>query len=291
MDNIIVSNSIKNKIYNIRGKQVMLDRDLAELYGVETKQLNRVVKRNKKRFPEEFCFQLSKEEYKTISTSLRCQFGTIENLRGRHVKYNPFAFTEQGVSMLSALLKSDTAIDISIKIIKAFVAMRHFLIKNAEVFMRLDKVERKQIEYDDNFNQIFNAIESKQLTPNQGIFYDGQVFDAYKFVCDLIKQASKSIILIDNFIDESVLVLLSKKKEDVKVTIYTYEVSEQLNLDIHKFNKQYGNMEIKEFKKSHDRFLIIDEKTYHIGASLKDLGKKWFAFSKLELNILDNLKK
>jgi hypothetical protein len=273
---------IKSKIHTFRGKQVILDRDLAELYRVETRELNKSVKRNNKRFPEEFMFQLDLNEF----SNLMCQFGTS---RWGGTRKKPYAFTEQGVAMLSTLLKSDTAIDMSIKIIKAFVSMRHFLIENKGIFQKFQQIDQKLIEHDGNFNKIFNAIESKQLKPDEGIFYDGQLFDAYKFVCDLIRKASKSIILIDNFIDESVLVLLSKKKVDVKVIIYTNEVSEQLNLDIHKFNKQYGNMEIKEFKKSHDRFLIIDNETYHIGASLKDLGKKWFAFSRLELNILDKL--
>jgi hypothetical protein len=296
---IILSNDvIKNKIYTIRDKQVILDRDLAELYGVKTKVLNQAVKRNIERFPNEFCFRLTEKEFKevlnqykynNINSNLKSQIVTS---RWGGIRKLPQVFTEQGVSMLSALLKSDAAVDMSIKIIKAFVSMRHFLMKNAEVFMRLDKVERKQIEHDDNFNKIFNAIESKQLTPKQDIFFEGQIFVAHKFIVDLIKQASKSIILIDNYIDENVLTLLSNKNKDVSIKIYTANLSDKLILAKDKFNKQYDNLEIKEFKKSHDRFLIIDKQAYHIGASLKDVGKKWFCFSKIEkdsIKILDNL--
>jgi phage regulator Rha-like protein len=313
--------SIKSKIYTLRGVQVMLDRDLAELYEVETGHLNRAVKRNKERFPEGFIFKLTKEEYeKTYSTSLRCQNGilenkpkinslrsqfvtlnirkdlryqngTLESTRGKHSKYLPYAFTEQGVAMLSATLRSKTAIKTSILIMEAFVAMRHFLLQNANIFQKFQQIDQKLITYDDNFNKIFKAIEDKQITPKQGIFFDGQIFDAYVFVSDLVKSANNSIILIDNFIDDSVLTILSKKKEAVNVTIYTNNISEQLNLDMHKFNRQYKNLELKQFNKAHDRFLIIDSQIYHIGASLKDLGKRWFAFCKLEsFDIIQKLK-
>jgi hypothetical protein len=298
MDNgLVVRNTIKEKIHTIRGKQVMLDRDLANLYQVETKVLNQAVKRNRERFPERYMFRLAQNEFKSLRIydySLRSQNVTLENLRGKHSKYLPFVFTEQGVAMLSAVLKSKNAIIMSIKIIDAFVAMRHFLMQNAQVFQRLDNVERKQIEYqvksDDNFNKIFKAIESKQLTPNQGIFYYNQIYDAFKFTVDLIKQANREIILIDNYIDESVLTLLSNKNKDVNITIYTANVSEKLTLAKNKFNKQYGNLELKEFTKSHDRFLIIDKQTYHIGASLKDVGKRWFAFSKINIDIVGKIK-
>jgi phage regulator Rha-like protein len=284
-DLILSNDIIKSKIHTIRGKQVILDRDLAEWYGVETKQL----KRNKKRFPKEFCFQLSEKEFSLINIqNLRCQNGTSSLSHGG-TRYISYVFTEQGVTMLSALLKSDKAIEMSIKIIKAFVAMRHFLIQNANIFQKFQQIDQQFIEYDSNFNKIFKAIESKQLTPKQDIFFDGQIFEAYKFVVDLIKQAKKEIILIDNFIDESVLTLLSNKNKDVSITIYTAKVSDALVLAEKKFNKQYNNLEIKEFTKSHDRFLIIDNQTYHIGASLKDLGKKWFAFNKMNIDILDKL--
>ncbi|MFT4326672.1 MAG: ORF6N domain-containing protein [Candidatus Woesearchaeota archaeon] len=268
---------LKPQIYTIRGKQVMLDRDLAELYGVETKYLKRQVRRNIERFPVFFCFELSDEEFE----NWRSQFVT-SNSDKKGLRYSPFAFTEQGVSMLSTVLKSDKAIEISIQIMEAFIQMRHFLQENASIFQRLDRIELKQLEYDSNFNQIFKAIERKQLTPNQGIFFDGQLFDAHTFIINLIKQAKKEIILIDNYIDEVTLTLLSNKKENIQITIYTKEITKQLHLATEKFNTQYNNLTIKSFNKSHDRFLIIDDTTYHLGASLKDAGKKWFAFSILK---------
>ena len=208
---------------------------------------------------------------------------TLKKGRGEHRKYLPYAFTEQGVAMLSGILKSKTAIRVSIQIINAFVAMRNFIAANAEIFQRLNRVEIKQIEHDKKFVEIFDAIQSKGIKPEKGIFFEGEVFDSYKFVSDLIRTAEKSIILIDNYIDDSVLLLFSKRKKDVSFTIFTKEISRQLVLDIKKYNQQYAPIEIKEFKHSHDRFLILDNKeVYHIGASLKDLGKKWFAFSRLE---------
>ena len=281
---VIDEQNIKNKIYTIRGVQVMLDEDLAKLYQVETKVFNQAVKRNIARFPKHFRFQLTKEEYEYV---LRSQIVTLkENLnkdmRGKHRKYLPYVFTEQGVSMLSAVLKSDIAIEVSIKIIDAFVNMRKFLLSNASIFQRLDNIEHKLLKHDENFDKVFKAIEDKSIKPKQGIFYDGEIFDAYKFINELIKSAKRSIILIDNYIDETTLTLFSKVP-DIKVTIYTKNISKQLKLDYKRYNQQYKNIELKEFKNSHDRFLIIDEKEiYHIGASLKDLGKKWFAFSKFD---------
>ena len=189
--------------------------------------------------------------------------------------------------MLSAVLRSETAVKISIQIIKAFVAMRKFITTNAQIFHRLDAVEQKQLEQkvetDEKFDRIFNAIESKEITPKQGIFFDGQIFDAYKFVSDLIRRAKKSIIIIDNYIDDSVLLLLTKRKKSVTVKIFTKTISKQLSLDVKKYNSQYPPVEIKKFKYAHDRLIIIDDKeVFHFGASLKDLGKKWFAFSRLE---------
>lgn len=273
----------------------MLDRDLAELYGVETRYLNKAVKRNKERFLEKFCFQLTQEELQ----SWLFQFGTsntstLENNIPSSIKMGlrklPYVFTEQGVAMLSGVLRSKKAIGVSINIMEAFVAMRHFLQENASVFQRLNRIELKQIEYDKNFNKIFNAIEQKQLTPSQGVFYDGQLYDAHTFVVDLMKSAQKEIILIDNYVSEDTLTLLSHKKSEVKVSIYTKEITQKLQLAQTKFNEQYKHLEIIKFTKSHDRFLIIDKTIYHIGASLKDLGKKWFAFSKLsDTDILEKL--
>lgn len=286
---------IREKILIIRGQYVILDNDLAVFYGVETRRLNEQVKRNKERFPTEFMFQLTKEEYNSLMSqiaipnniSLRSQNATLEKGRGKHRKYLPYVFTEQGVAMLSAVLKSETAVKMSIQIIKAFVAMRRFLVNNAGVFQRLDKLELKQIETDKKFEQVFNALQNKDLEPKQGIFFDGQIFDAYRFVSGLIRKADKSIILIDNYIDESVLDLFTKKKKFVEIIILTKNISQALKLDVKKFNAQYPKISIKEFNKAHDRFIIIDDKeVYHFGASLKDLGKKWFAFQKLDKSAL-----
>ncbi len=294
-DLVLKNQNIKDKIFTLRGVQVMLDRDLAELYGVETKQLNRAVKRNIERFPKEFMFQLTKEE----SEFLRFQFGTLNNdennKRGKHSKYLSYVFTEHGVSMLAGILRSERAIKINIQIIKTFISMKNFISQNAGIFQRLDNVEKKQIEYqiknDKNFDKIFKALEDKSIKPKQGIFFDGQIFDAYKFANDLIKTAKKEIVLIDNYIDENTLLLFSKVKK-IKVTIFTKEISNKLKLDLEKYNSQYSPIEIKQFKNSHDRFLIIDNKQiYHFGASLKDLGKKWFAFNKFEIDAVDMLKK
>ena len=303
MSNLVLKEiNIRNKIYTFRGKQGMLDEDLAFIYGVETKYLNRAVKRNIERFPEDFRFQLTEEEYET----LRFQFGTSKIPRndsklvsspttsgkrgGR--RYLPYIFTEQGVSMLSAVLHSETAIQVSIRIMNAFVNMRKFLSVNAAIFQKFDYIEQKLLKHDKNFEKIFNAIESKEVKPKQGIFFNGQIFDAYVLVSNLIKSAKRSILLIDNYIDETVLTLFAKRKKNVSVTIYTKKISKQLALDLNKFNQQYTPIEIKEFKDTHDRFLIIDKKhIYHFGASLKDLGKKWFAFSKFEIGAIDILNK
>jgi hypothetical protein len=274
---IINEQNIQNKIYTIRGVHVMLDRDLAKLYQVETKVFNQAVKRNIKRFPESFRFQLTKIEFE----NLRSQIVTFkENL---NTKYLPYVFTEQGVSMLSAILKSDIAIDVSIKIIESFVNMRKIINSNTPMFERFERVDQRLSLHDENFNTLFKALEDKSLIPTQGIFYNGQTFDAYKFINDLIKSAKKDIKLLDNYIDETVLTLFSKVP-NIKVTIYTKTITKQLRLDLEKYNSQYNNIEIKKFENSHDRFLIIAEtEVYHIGASLKDLGKKWFAFSRMDI--------
>ncbi len=284
---------IQRKIFTIRGKQVMLDSDLAELYQVTTKVLNQAVKRNINRFPREFRFQLTHEEKNELVTN--CD--RLNKLK--HSSVNPYVFTEQGVSMLSAVLRSKVAIFISIRIINAFVEMRKFLAENAKVFQRLSQIEVRQLKYqnktDKKFEQVFDALQSKSIQPKQGIFFDGQVFDAYVFVSELIKKAKKSIILIDNYIDESVLMILSKRNKNCSATIYTKNIPKQLQLDLKKHNEQYSPIEIKLLKNTHDRFMILDNKiVYHFGASLKDLGKKWFAFSRFDkdaLVILDKLDK
>jgi phage regulator Rha-like protein len=287
---------IQNRIFTIRTLQIMIDRDLADLYGVETKVLNQAVKRNIERFPESFRFQLTEEEGENLRSqiaisndSLRSQIVTLKSQRGKHRKYLPYAFTEQGVAMLSAVLRSETAVRVSIQIMQAFVDMRKFLLGNAQVFQRLDRIETRQLQYQNetekNFEQVFDALQSKDLKPKQGIFYDGQIFDAYTLVADIIRSAEKSIILIDNYIDDSVLKLFTKRKSGVTTVIYTQKISAVLTQDLKKHNSQYEPITAKKLKKSHDRFLIIDGITvYHIGASLKDLGNKWFAFSKIEID-------
>ena len=291
--------NIQSMIVTVRGVQVMLDRDLAVIYGVETKVLNQAVKRNMERFPQEFRFQLTQSEDQQLATNwerldLRSQVVTSSRHGGR--RYLPIAFTEQGVSMLSAVLRSDTAVKVSIKIINAFVEMRRFIQNNAQVFTRLDAVEQRQLvfesETEKNFEKVFQALERQEEPPKQGIFYDGQVYDAYRFAAELIRKAKKSLVLIDNYVDDSVLTLLSKRSSAVSCTIYTKAISKQLALDMEKHNQQYPPVDIKSFKEAHDRFLIIDgTEIYHIGASLKDLGKKWFAFSRFETGALEMLQK
>ena len=282
---IIASGNIKNMIFSFRGLQIMIDRDLAELYGVPTKRLNEQVKRNLNRFPDSFRFQLTDNE--KIELVANCD--RFKKLK--HSSVNPYAFTEQGVAMLSAVLHSHIAVEVSIKIMEAFVDMRKFILNNATIFQRLDNIEQKQIENDNKFELLFQALESNTIRPKQGIFYEGQIFDAYKFVADLIKGAEKHIVLIDNYVDETVLTLFGKNQR-VNVKIYTKNITKQLKLDLDKYNAQYKSIEIKKFNQAHDRFLIIDnKKIYHFGASLKDLGKKWFAFSKFDMNAIEVLKK
>jgi len=282
--NELTTLNIKSKIITLRGVQVMIDRDLAQLYDIETRALKQAVNRNKKRFPEDFMFILNEEDINfLVSQSV---IPSKKHLGGA----NPYVFTEQGVSNLASILSSDKAIDINIYIMRAFVAMRKFISQNASIFQRLDRVELKQLEHDQKFDKVFKALETNEK--KQGIFYDGQVFDAYTFVCDLVKNAKKEIVLIDNYVDESVLILFSKRKKGIFVKIYTKNISKQLKLDIEKFNSQYESITVKEFNNAHDRFMIIDSKeVYHFGASLKDIGKKWFAFSKFEKEALLMLNK
>lgn len=280
--NIIPQKEIENRIYSIRGKQVMLDTDLANIYQVETKVFNQAVKRNAERFPENFCFQLTSEEWEV----LRSQFVTLNIGRGQHRKYLPFVFTEQGIAMLSGVLKSTVAIKVSIEIMNAFVEMRKVLISNAALFHRLDKIELRQLEADQKFEEIFKALESDKLHCEKGVFYNGQIFDAYAFVSDIIRSAKTSIILLDNYVDDTVLTLLGKRNDGVTAVIYTKNISNQLRLDLQRYNSQYPLIEIELFSDAHDRFLIIDDtELYHIGASLKDLGKKWFAFSRMDIEV------
>lgn len=283
--NLITQTIVENRIFTIRGLQVMLDRDLAEMYDVLTKRLNEQVKRNMDRFPEQFCFQIAESE----KNELVANCDRFENLK--HSSSLPYAFTEQGVAMLSAILRSEIAIKVSIQIMQAFVQMRKIISDHSGIFQRLSGLEYKQIETDKKFEIIFDALQQKNNEPAQGIFYNGQIFDAYKFIADIIRKAQISILLIDNYIDDTVLTLFCKRRKNVNLTIYTKNISKQLALDLAKFNAQYEPAIIEEFKDAHDRFLVIDDKDlYHIGASLKDLGKKWFAFAKMDISLMDKLK-
>ena len=289
---IMPTNHIENLILDIRGQQVMLDRDLANLYGVDTKVLNQAVKRNIERFPVRFRFQLSDLERDKLVTN--CD--RLQMLK--HSNVNPFVFTEQGVAMLSTVLRSKTAINVSIQIMDAFTAMRQFIASNAQIFQRLDVMEQNQLaivahqtETDHKLEEVFRRLDSGNVQPHQGIFYDGQIFDAYTFINDRIREATTRIILIDNYIDDSVLTILSKRADRVAATIYTKKLSAQLQLDIQKHNAQYPPISVVEFDRSHDRFLCIDETVFHLGASIKDLGKKWFAFCRMDMPTSELLQK
>lgn len=276
---------IENLIFTIRDKQVILDSDIAMLYEVETKKLNQAVKRNIERFPEEFCFKLTEIEY----NSLRSQFVTLKNYgRGQHKKYLPYVFTEQGIAMLSAVLHSQKAIEVSIDIMKAFVEMRKFIINNQILFEKISNMELKQIEYqrktNKKFDEVFKQIESnKQI--NQKVFFEKQIYDAFSIIIELIKKADKEIILIDNCVDINTLNILAKKKDNSNVIIYTRNDTKLTSKDIDKFNLQYPKLELKFTDKFHDRFLILDQKIiYHIGASIKDAGKKCFGITLIKYN-------
>ena len=266
----IDANNIKRRIFTIRGKQVMLDSDLAELYRVQTKIFNQSVNRNIERFPEHFRFRLTKEEF----ASLRSQIVTSKGRGGR--RYMPFVFTEQGIAMLSAVLKSDIAVKVSIGIMDAFIEMRHFIANNAALFDRISKVELKQLEADKKFDQLFEYIGEHTET-NQKLFFDGQIYDAFSLLIELIQKAEQEIILIDGYVDVSTLNLLAKKNSGVAVTVYTFKKTKLTAQDVAVFNAQYPQLNVKYTNVFHDRFLILDGKTvYHIGASLKDAGKKCF---------------
>ena len=302
---------IESLIITIRGKQVILDRDLARLYGVETRRLNEQVKRNIERFRDDFMFQLSKEEVDFLRSQnatleissnlksqivisnekvLRSQNATLEkeDMRGKHVKFIPYAFTENGIAMLSSVLRSPMAIATNIHIMRAFNAMRHFIGSHAQVFQRLEVVERNQLalttqvaENNKKLEEVFKRLDAGDAKPEHGIFFDGQIFDSYIFINDRIREAKKRIILIDNYIDDSVLKMLDKREIGVTVKLYTNLSFSTLKMDLKKHNAQYAPIDAEQFNRSHDRFLCIDDTVYLVGASLKDLGKKWFGFSKM----------
>ena len=303
--------NIENLIHVIRGKQVMLDRDLARLYGVETRVLNQAVQRNIERFPGDFMFQLSKDEFENWksqfaisipnenmssqfvttskdATNMSSQFVTTSAKR-RPLSALPYAFTENGIAMLSGVLRSPQAVNMNIQIMRAFVALRRFLASNAQVFQRLEVMERTQLSLlahqestDQKVEEIFRRLDDDNTKPTEGILFDGQIFDAYKFVTERIREAKKRIVLIDNYIDETVLAMLDKRGKDVTAKVYTKNISRQLSLDFDKHNAQYAPIELEQFDRAHDRFLCIDDTVYLIGASIKDLGKKWFGFTKID---------
>ncbi len=281
--NLILHNSIEKNIFSLRGVEVILDRHLAILYSVETRVLKQAVKRNMDRFPDDFMFQLTEHELdfvvsQSVIPSKKSAGGSM-----------PFAFTEQGVAMLSAVLRTPVAVKMSIQIMKAFVNVRKFLRYHHDLFEKISDMEKRQIHFEYNTNsridELLQQLAKNDLPPNQGIFFDGQIFDAWIFAAELIRSANSSLILIDNYVNELTLQLFSKRKTKVQAIIYTRKITAQLLVDLEKYNAQYSIIEMKECHVSHDRFLIIDNQTvYHIGASLKDLGKKWFAFSKLNID-------
>ena len=293
MSNEITAKTIEAKILTIRNQQVMIDRDLAELYGTETKVLNQAVKRNIERFPEDFMFALDKSEKDELVTNCD-RFETM-----KHSSVMPYAFTEQGVAMLSSVLKSPTAVEVNIQIMRAFVAMRHFLQNNAQVFSEINTIKKQlldtnvhQKETDKKVEELFDLIDKYNVKDTQGIFFQGQIFDAYAKFESFIAQAKQEIILIDNYVDLSILQRLAKKKKNVNVVIYTDPKTKLTAQDIQQFNTQYPTLTLNHTTKMHDRFLIIDQKMlYHIGASLKDLGKKCFAFEMLDASLIAHLLK
>lgn len=275
---LLTGEHIQGCIRVIRGEQVILDRDLAQLYQVETSQLNRQVKRNIQRFPGDFMFQLTKEE----ADSLKCQNGTSS--WGGDRRALPHAFTEQGVSMLAGLLRSEVAINANIAIMRAFVAMRRFLSANAGMFQRIERLERHQMLTDQKMEQVLKRMDelAPAITPEQ-IFATGCVWDAWSYVSQLVRSAKQRIILIDNFVDERVLLLLTKRADGVSATIHS-RYTQQFLLDLEKHNGQYEPIGfVQTPHKSHDRFLIIDDEVYLMGASIKDMGTSLCAITRLEM--------
>jgi len=283
--NEISNEEIKNLIYTIRGKQVMLDSDVAMLYNYETKKVNQAVKRNIDRFPERFCFQLTEKELEVMWSQI-VTTSKLEDNKYRSKKYLPYVFTEQGIAMLSGILKSEVAIQVSIKIMDAFVEMRKIININRNLYEKVinieNKMDKKFIEQDNKFDLIFDQLQLEENI-KQRIFFEGQIYDAYSIIIDIIKRAKQKILIIDNYIDDSIFKMLTKKKNNVEVIILTSNKSNIQNIDIQKFNKEYPILKVAKTNKFHDRFIVIDNKEmYHIGASIKDLGKKCFGINKIE---------
>lgn len=282
---VINENTIKNLIYVIRGQQVMLDSDLAMLYQVETKVLNQAVKRNIARFPETFRFQINNDEYENLKSQFVTSSLEGDNNYGGRRKL-PYVFTEQGIAMLSAVLRSDVAIQVSIRIMNTFVEMRRFMDNNSLVLNRINELEVKQLFYqkdtDEKFDKVFQYI-SEHEEVSQKIFFEGQIYDAFSLLTQLVSKAEKKIILIDNYVDVGTLNILAKKRDDVEVHIYTVKKTRLTTEDVNNFNLQYPSIQMYYTEEFHDRFLIIDGAIgYHIGASIKDAGKKCFAINRIE---------
>ena len=269
----------------------MLDSDVAMLYHYETKKINQAVKRNIDRFPERFCFKLTEEELETMWSQI-VTTSKLEDNKYRSKKYLPYVFTEQGIAMLSGLLKNEIAVQVSIKIMDAFVEMRKYINLNKHLFEKVvtieSKMDKKFIEYDKKFDVVFNQLQQEENI-KQRIFFEGQIYDAYSLIIDIIKKANKKILIIDNYIDDSVLKMLTKKNKNVEVVILTSDKSNIQKIDIQKFNKEYPTLKVAKTNKFHDRFIVIDNKEmYHLGASIKDLGKKCFGINKIEdLDIIE----
>ena len=274
-----ISLEVRSKIQIIRGTAVMIDRDLAVLYSVDTKRINEQARRNIERFPDRFRFQLSDEE----TSQLVAKCDRFKSLK--HSTVNPFAYTEQGVAMLATVLKSEKAVNVSIDIMDAFVEMHRLLESSAGLSQRIESLEYRQLKTDLKNNELFQFIENQDMPVKEGIFFDGQIFDAYVFASELIRSAKNSITLIDNYVDESVLLLLSKRDTGVAAQIITRQITQGFAADLARHNQQYPPIAVTESPRFHDRFLIIDDVVYHIGASLKDLGKKLFAFSQMDIPV------
>ena len=292
IESVVEDMPITKQILVIRDKQVMLDRDLATLYGVETKRINEAVRRNPRKFPERFCFQLENDEFLVLKSQIATSsWGGVRKM--------PFAFTEQGIAMLASVLHSDTAITATIQIMDAFVEMRHILLRSGGLVSRLSYMESKMLEqdarlldHDHKFDAVFEAMDRGELQ-SKGLYYNNQMFDAYVFVCGLIRQAKKRIVLVDRFVDEKVLAMMLKRGKDVSATIYTYDKSKVFEVDLATYNAQYADCPLKILPSygMHDRFLFIDDTAYHFGASLKDLGANTFFFSKEDFTLEEVIKK
>ena len=296
-DLLVNDDIIRSRIFTLRGVQVILDRDLAMLYGVDVKRINEQVKRNIDRFPEDFMFRLTKDE------CLRSQIATLNMERGKHMKYMPYAFTESGVAMLSGVLRSSIAVDVNIRIMRAFVSMRRALASIAPVIARVSEIERVQLEEktlrkidqrrnEERFDTIFKAMDGGDFPP-QKVFFEGKHYDAYSFAKKLVRKAAKKIVLVDGYSDEVTLDILSQKKGGVAVLVATSQkmIDKHLtSVAVEKFNKQNPTLTVKAVVTFHDRFLILDDKElYHFGASLKDLGRQYCAVSKMDAMFIPSI--